>query len=200
MVTDEHAAWSPLALAAVAALFQGLRVPWWIAGGWAIDIGVGAGGGAHADVDVQICRADQRVVQATLAAWELHAADPPGTLRPWLPGETLPAQVQDVWRRPAPTAPWALQLMLADTAGEDWIFRRDRRVRRPLTLLTRHTAEGLPYIAPEIQLLFKARPTPRPKDEHDFTVALPLLGDESRAWLTAALRTSCPAHPWLRRL
>ncbi|HEX5505446.1 MAG TPA: hypothetical protein VFW96_22705, partial [Thermomicrobiales bacterium] len=154
----------------------------------------------HDDVDVQILRGDQLAVRAALAGWDLHAADPPGTLRPWLPSEILPPQVHDVWCRPGPAAPWALQLMLDDTDGDRWIFRRDRRVSRPLATLTRRSPAGWPYVAPEIQLLYKARATPRPQDEHDFAVARPLLGAEARAWLAAALATCNPGHPWLRRL
>jgi len=98
-------------------LFRDLRVPWWIAGGWAIDLFVGRTTRSHADVDVRILRCNQRAVQATLASWDLHTADPPGTLGPWKPGEILPAHVHDIWCRPDPSTPWALQLMLADADG-----------------------------------------------------------------------------------
>lgn len=199
-MTDELGAWSPLSLPEVAGLFRGLRAPWWIAGGWAIDLFVGRPTRPHHDVDVQILRDDQRAIRAALAGWDLHAADPPGALRPWLPGETLPAHVHDIWCRPTPAAPWALQLQVADTVGDRWVFRRDRRISRPLATLTRRSPEGWPYMAPEIQLLFKARATPRPEDEHDFAVARPRLGADARAWLAAALATCNPRHPWLRRL
>jgi hypothetical protein len=36
-----------------------------------------------------------------LAGWEWWAAVPPGILRPWAPGETVPAAVHDIWCRPA---------------------------------------------------------------------------------------------------
>jgi hypothetical protein len=149
---------------------------------------------------VQINRDDQRAFQAALATWDLHAADPPGTLRPWRHGEVLPPEVQDVFCRPGPTAPWAFQFNLAETLGDQWVFRRDRRVRRSLAALTCRSVEGLPYVAPEVQLLFKARATPRPKDEHDFAIAHGLLCEEGHAWLDAALALYSPEHPWRTRL
>ncbi|MGH2458803.1 MAG: nucleotidyltransferase domain-containing protein [Chloroflexota bacterium] len=82
-----------------------MHVPWWIAGGWAIDLFVGRTTRHHDDIDVQIQRADQLAVQATLATWDLNAADPPGTLRPWKPGEVLPAHVHDIWCRPVRPRP-----------------------------------------------------------------------------------------------
>lgn len=71
---------------------------------------------------------------------------------------------------------------------------------RPLTSLTRQTPAGIPYLAPEIQLLFKAKPVPLAKDEHDFATAVPLLDETGRTWLAAALKLSSPEHPWIERL
>ena len=135
---------APIPLWELAALLAGMREPWWISGGWAIDLFVGRTTRVHSDVDVQINRDDQLAFQAALATWDLHAADPPGTLRPWRRGEVLPPGVQDVFCRPGPTAPWAFQFNLADTLGDQWVFRRDRRVCRSLAALTRRSDEGLP--------------------------------------------------------
>ncbi|MGH2458804.1 MAG: hypothetical protein ACRDIY_08050 [Chloroflexota bacterium] len=99
-----------------------------------------------------------------------------------------------------PTAPWALQLMLADTDGDRWIFRRDPRISRSLAVLTRGTTDGLPSFAPEVQLLYKARSPRRAKDDHDFAVARPLLSEAERAWLATALEVHAPEHPWLKEL
>jgi hypothetical protein len=199
-VTGELGPWQPLAPGAVATLFAEFGVPWWIAGGWAIDLFLGRPTRAHGDIDVLVLRRDQLAVQRVLAGWDLHAADPPGKLRPWRPGEVLPAEVHDVWCRRRPDAPWCLQLMLDVDDGDDWVFRRDRRVRRSVAGLGRTSADGIPYLAPEVQLLYKARPAPRPKDEADFAAALPLLPPERRAWLRDALDVCAPAHPWRRRL
>ena len=201
---DAAGPWAPLAPEAVASLFRGTAFPWWLAGGWAIDLFVGRQTRPHHDTDVQVLRRDQLAIQTHLCAqgWDLQAADPPGTLRPWLPAESLPAPIHNVWGRPAPDAPWGLDVMLTDTdpTGRRWVFHRDPRVSGPLTQLGRRTPAGMAYIAPEVQLLYKAKPVRLTKDEADFAAAVPLLSAESRAWLAASLTTTQPGHPWLRVL
>ena len=80
--------WEPLPAAKVAELLSGLKVPWWIAGGCAIDLFVGRQTRSHGDTDVLIQREDQLEVQAHLSDWDLHRANYPG-LVPWKEGEYL---------------------------------------------------------------------------------------------------------------
>lgn len=89
--------------------------------------------------------------------------------------------------------------MLAETDGERWVFRRDHRITGAISSLGRTTPDGLPFVAPEIQLLYKANPSPLAKDEQSFGSAAPLLAAEQRAWLRDALATVAPMHPWRAR-
>jgi hypothetical protein len=57
--------------------------------------------------------------------------------------------------------------MLDESAGQSWVSRRDPRLRRPLATVGRTSPDGIPYLAPEIQLFYKAA-RPRAKDEADF--------------------------------
>ncbi|MDQ7806292.1 amino acid transporter [Amycolatopsis sp. A133] len=191
--------WDPAPLSEVAELFSHVRVPWWIAGGYAIELAVGRAFREHADVDVLLLRRDQLAVQEALPSWEWWAADPPGTLRPWARGELLGDGVDDVWCRPSAAAPWRIQVMLDGADGAEWVSRRHPAVRREIVLLDGVSAEGVPYLAPEVQLFAKAHGT-RPKDEQDFAAALPVLDAAQRRWLAEALRTAYGAHPWLGRL
>ena len=54
------------------------------------------------------------------------------------------------------------------------------------------------YLAPEIQLLYKAKYA-TPKQEHDFAAAAPLIPPTRRAWLKAALAEAYPGHAWIER-
>jgi hypothetical protein len=56
---------------------------------------------------------------------------------------------------------------------------------------------GIPYLAPEIVLLFKAKHAARGKDAADFARALPLLDGQRREWLADALRVVHPGHDWI---
>lgn len=192
--------WEPASPAEVARIFRSSQVHWWIAGGYAIELAVGEPVRQHTDVDVLLLRPDQLEVQRVLAGWQWYAADPPGTLRPWRAGEQLPVEVHDMWCRPGPEQPWRIQFMLDERRDSDWVSRRDPRFRRPIDSLGSMTADGIPYLAPEIQLHYKARGL-RPKDQVDFDVMLPRLNQDQRQWLRDALSlTYGPDHPWSIRL
>jgi Aminoglycoside-2''-adenylyltransferase len=191
--------WDPLQPREVARILEGLEVPWWIAGGFAIDAFVGRfDRRPHEDIDVGLLARDQEALRTHLVGWELYCADPPGTLRLWCEGEHLEEPIHDVWCRPQPGAPWRLALVLNPSEGDFWIYRRDIRIRRPMPGFT-FERDGIRYAAPEVQLLFKAKGL-RAKDERDFDDAAPFLDADQRAWLRSALQLTSPAHPWLARL
>jgi hypothetical protein len=179
------------------ALFAGVAAPWWVAGGWALDLFLGRQTRAHKDLDVGILRRDAPQVLAALAGWEFFAAHE-GRLRRCDSGEPA-AQVNGLWGRRAPMSPWALELLLDEAADDRWLFRREPRIGRPLSALLRHDAAGIPYLAPEIQLLYKAKRV-RAEDAADFAQVLPCLEPDARRWLTGALTQLDPAHEWLAAL
>jgi hypothetical protein len=206
MANDAHpfGTWQPWSPHEVSRLFSTLNAPWWIAGGWAIDLFLGAQTREHEDIDVQVLRRDQQAVRALFRGWDVQEAHPTTPInkwpfREWEPGAPLRSGVHDVWCRPSKAAPWALQLMIADTDDEQWLFRRDSRINRPLATIGHQTKDGISYLAPEIQLLYKAK-APRSKDEEDFINVLPYLDQKSCYWLAQMLAFVHPAHPWLTQL
>ncbi len=185
----------------VAQLFFVLATPWWIAGGWAIDLFLGEQTRDHEDIDVQFLRRDQQDIRALLQEWDVQEAH--SSLQPsswpfheWELGMPLSPKVHDIWCRPKKTAPWAIQLMVTDTHGEEWLFRRNIQIHGSLSTIGYVTYYGIPYLAPEIQLLYKAKSL-RPKDEADFAKVLPCLDQRSRRWLAQALAIVHPHHSWL---
>jgi hypothetical protein len=179
------------------ALLDSQPAPWWIAGGHALELFAGRSWRAHGDIDAGILRVDQARIFAALKGWELHAAEN-GALQRLRPGEVAPPGAISVWCRAGEREPWRFELLLDSSDGEDWVFRRDRRVRMPLAELVRRDATGCPYLRPEVQLLYKAKQR-RPRDEADFNGIAPLLDDTARRWLSGALGLVQPSHPWLAR-
>jgi hypothetical protein len=57
----------------------------------------------------------------------------------------------------------------------------------------------VPYLAPEIVLLFKSRGA-RPKDNDDFAEVANLLDARRRRWLLDRIAPRYPDHPWLPAL
>jgi hypothetical protein len=193
--------WQPWHPREVATFFSSLKVPWWITGGWALDLFIGVQTRDHDDIDVQILRRDQQEIRILLQEWDVQGADPSEhrgdwPFLEWKPGTLLDSVVHDVWCRPKKTDPWAIQLMIANTEADQWLFRRDARISRPLATIGYKTDDAIPYLAPEIQLLYKAKKT-RLKDEIDLAKTLPYLSSERRQWLTQALTLVHPNHPWL---
>jgi len=200
MEGDGLGSWDPLEVQDARALLSNVRAHWWIAGGQAIDLAIGRELRKHSDLDVLVLRKDHTLIRDAFSGWELWVADPPGSLRPWKEGELLPAELHDVWCRPGPTEPWRLQIMVDESDGDDWVSRRDARIRRPIETIGAFSDDVVPYLVPEIQLYYKAK-EPRGKDEIDFAATLPGLSSEQRDWLAFSIRVSYGAgHPWLGSL
>ena len=202
--TNPFGPWQPWQPEEVAEFFSTLTFPWWIACGWALDLFLGGKTREHEDIDVLFLRRDQHEIRAQLQGWDVQEAHPellPGSwpFQEWKQDAPLSASVHDMWCRPTKSDPWALQLMVIDTSGDHWIFRRTAQIRGSLSTLGRVTRDGIPYLAPEIQLLYKAK-SPRPKDEADFTRTLLVLDGKSRHWLAQSLARVHPGHTWLAKL
>jgi hypothetical protein len=91
MAAEDLGPWEPLSPREGAELFAKCATGSWVAGGWAIDLLVGRETRSHGDLDILVLRPEQHLVRTHLQAWDVHAADPPGTLRPW-PCTVIPPQ------------------------------------------------------------------------------------------------------------
>ena len=171
---------------------------WWIAGGWAVDAYTDTDR-VHADLDIGIPRADAAAFSdfaaATLDVWAAA-----GSLTP-LPRDSASSISLDcgnLWLRASGADPWEYDVLLDDVRGRKWFYKRDAGISQALDdcLWSR---DGITYLRPEIQLLFKAE-HPRDRDAVDFERCLPRLDDRSRTWLAQSLRQRNPRHPWISRL
>lgn len=191
--------WQPLPIAEVAQLFSGAPFTWGLAGGYAVEQFLGRSIREHGDIDIVIFRDEQQQAQRWLSGWQLHAADPPGNLRPWAIDEYLPYGIHDIWGHRTGSSAWQMQLMLTETEGEEWYSRRDHAIRGHRSDLI-VTYGGLPCVRVEVQLLYKAKRT-LPKDMLDFQSCLPLLSPAQKEWLKDGLLRLYPAgHIWLASL
>ena len=190
-----HQPWEPLSPQEVADELKGFRPPWWIAGGFAVELAVGWSFRAHGDIDVGVFRTDLPELRKHLGSWEFWAADPPGQLVKLHGEDEVPARVHDLWCRPLGAPTWRLQVMLYERDATHWISRRDARVRYPLHALI--VDGSLPYLAPEVQLYFKAKSI-RAKGEEDLHQLLRHRLPLDFEWLVEAIAASYGAdHRWL---
>jgi hypothetical protein len=208
------------ALVEVGRVMARLQAPWFVAGGWAIDCFLGGITREHRDVDILVLRRDQSLLHSTLPEFLLRKVIPHpaglmnrGTLEEWSAGERLelPLHQINVYRtadeylartdaaRGDPEHRWWFQIMLGETNEDEWVYRRNPAIRRPLARIGFHPPGGLPHLAPEIVLLFKSKQT-LTHDRADFDRAAPAMDSESRQWLRQALVLTAPDHEWLGTL
>jgi hypothetical protein len=174
--------------------FAPLGVPWWIAGGWAIELFTGESR-EHADLDVGCFRADVPAVLEALDGWEIRGAVDEELVLVHR-GASLPRTVKNLWCRPRGSDSWVIEILLEEREGADWVYRRDPRIRRSADDILDRTRAGLPFLRPEIQLLYKSK-DPRARDERDFAAAWSRLSSNARRWLTRALTSVSAVHPWV---
>jgi hypothetical protein len=194
-VTEPEWPWDPLGLDDAVALMEGFPGPWWVAAGWAIELYAGRAVREHRDVDILVLRDDQAAIRSQLPEWDVRIAHA-GRLEPWPRGARIELPRSGLWARNDPSGPWQLQFLLAERDGGDWWFRRDPAIRLPLDEIGLRSAGGIPYLRPELSLLFKSR-DPRPQDAADFDAVLPLLDVTARSRLGAWLPVD---HPWRTRI
>jgi hypothetical protein len=190
--------WQPLSPHEAAQLLAGCAAPWWIAGGWAIDLFLGRQTRPHADTDIALLRGTEPVLRACLQGWDIRIAHD-GRFISW-DGGPLAHPYHQFWARPDPDSAWALEFMLEEHEDDTWTYRRDARLTRPLARLGQTTADGLPYICPELALLYKARGKGIERNAADFEAAASALSAERRRWLRNALEVAHPGHAWIERL
>src|SRR2546426_3927014 len=175
----------------------GFSRPWYLAGGWALDVWLGRVTRPHDDVEIAIPRDDQEEIRRHLEGWEFdkvaHEVGGPRRER-WREGERLELPVHEVHARRRGGDPRELDILLNEADGR-WTFRRDPRVFRPMDEAGTVVA-GIPVLAPGIVPPYQAK-APRPPGEEDFPNALGHLTPPGHPGLPAALETAHPGHRWL---
>src|SRR5690242_5179051 len=194
---------------AVAHLLAGLPCPWYVAGGWAIDLYLQQRPRAHKDVDIAVFRRDQDTVQQYFLArgWELWKyVGNSVTLERMAGPQQLALPDRGILAQPATAGGPRIDLLLSETRDGQWWYHADPRIRHPLPAVGLTSALGVPLLNPAIVLLFKARHLygadpeslrHRAADARDFRALAGSLTVEQRRWLAGALELLYPDHPWL---
>ncbi len=202
----DHPVWEPWSPAEVHARLGGVTAPWYIAAGWALDLFRGEQTREHEDTEIGLPNSPQAFdqVRAALAGCEFEVV---GSGLFWPVDSPAFARMYQTWVSEAgpggtggrPGRIYRLDVFREQHRGGCWVCRRDETIVLPYDQIIRRDQHGIPYLAPHLALLFKARAN-RPKDQADLDGVLPLLASDERVWLAAALRRIHPGHIWLDRL
>ena len=136
--------------------FKDASFQWLVAGGWALDLFLGSVQRVHHDVDIIVPRSAQMELQKYLLERNWKLITPfEKRLEPWpphmrieLPRHQVHAHRDDAF----------IDILLTDM-NEVWRYRREPLVLRSKEKMSLTSEIGLPYLAPELVLLFKSRNT-----------------------------------------
>jgi Aminoglycoside-2''-adenylyltransferase len=190
-------AWRP---EEAARFLDGVRVPWYVAAGWALDLFLGGQRREHEDLEIAVpgTRFDELV--PALEGFEIYLITDRAEATPLAEARDRLMDTHQTWIREPATGKWRLDVFREPSDGETWICRRDPAIRMPYARLIERTADGIPYGRPEVVLLFKARHAHQEKNRLDLEAVLPRLDGDRRAWLRDALARVHPGHEWLEAL
>jgi hypothetical protein len=180
-------------------LMRGFPAPWFVSGGWAIDLFLDRVTRRHSDIEIGIFRRDQSSLWQHLPDWSFEKcidSSAGGTWAAWDRSEELRLPVHQIRVTRPRASPPEFEFFLNECAGAHWLSRRHHGLTRPLSQVTMICPPGIPVLVPEIQLLFKAKQTRR-KDRADFDAALPRLSRTQREWLATSLCEYHPEHEWI---
>ena len=180
----------------ITSLMSGFNKTWFFAGGWAIDLFIGRETRHHQDIEIALFRKDQLNLKEYLIEWDFKKVVK-GRFYTW-ENEFLELPVHEIHALKKSNGD-KLEVLLNETMDYDWKFRRDLRISYPLNSVWSYSDTGIPYLKPEIVLLYKVKNT-RDKDDQDFRTILGSLDNERKEWLWYAIQLHEPEHEWLQFL
>ena len=192
---------------------SGIR--WAVCGGYALELYLGASIRGHGDLDLSVPEEDREQVRRLMLdkGWRVYEFRGQGRMRPLCPdtpsekGRNLmcvkdgcelvtfwpcdePGMVLHEWHPVGIQALNYMEFLFHEESGGSYWFSDALRLPTQRACLSR---DGIPYLAPELVLLYKASQPEREANRADYEAVFPRLTEASRAWLLKALP---PDHPW----
>jgi hypothetical protein len=189
---DAWDAWHPRD---IAARMEGVDFPWCVAGGWAIDLFLGTHTRDHEDLEIAVPSSFFEMLLPRFPDFDFWVPQGEGRLAR-MSTETLAGESHQSWAYERAAQAWRFDVFREPHDGDTWICRRDASIRLPYSEVFEVSADKIPYLRPELCLLFKAKAF-RDKDRADFEAVLPRMPAAQRAWLHTALERVHPDHDWI---
>jgi hypothetical protein len=156
---------------------------WFVAGGWALDLFLNRETRPHSDIEIGIFRNNQMKLYRYFEKRKKYYIDNRSRIgkhikTEWnkeylrLPIHEICIEYDDL----------ELEVLLNEKDEENWIYRRDEKIKLNENLAIQYSTNEIPYLSPEIVLLYKTKDL-RDKDIEDIKNAAPRMSDFQKRWL-----------------
>ena len=164
--------------------------PWFIAGGWAIDLFLDEKTREHEDIEIGIYRKDQMKLFRYFEKQRKYFIDNKSRIgkhekKQWnkeylrLPIHELYIEVNGL----------DIEVLLNEKDDRHWIYRRNSKIMHEDDGVILRNKERIPYLCPEIVLLYKSKHM-KEKDIHDMENAIPKMNESQVKWLLDSIDNS----------
>ena len=193
-----HDAWNSWRPEELAQRLHGSRIPWYVTGGWALDLFLGQQTRDHADIEFATLPSDIPKARKALAELEFFAAHN-GELSFLERDADVPDDIWQLWGADFKSQAWRVDMMIERGTTDRWVYKRNSTISQPRDQATYLNDQGIPFLAPANVLLFKAKHT-RDKDVQDFDRVLPHLRPHEKVLLRRWIASEHSVHPWHAQL
>ena len=203
-------------LRSLRALLEDSAIRWAICGGFALDLFLGQETRAHGDLDIAVPEGERGRIEPFMRArgWRVYEFRGQGRLRPldahatsetgrnlmcvqegcelvtfWPCDE--PGMVLHEWHATGIRTLNYMEFLFHEERDGAYLFEDGLYRSADKAYLCR---DGVPYLAPELVLRYKASQPEREVNQRDYETVFSRMNRERQAWLLQALP---PEHPWL---
>ena len=194
-VLGDDVVWEPWTPEHVASRLSGTSARWYVVAGWALDLFVGRQSRPHDDIEIGVPAESFPEIREILGDYEFYV----DSGRRWPLASDAFVSTFQTWLRDPKTGAYHLDVFREPHNGSEWLCRRDEKIRKPFAQMICYSEKGIPYMSPEVVLLFKAKGL-REKDQVDFDGVIPLLSPQQIDWLRMNLQMVHPGHVWINAL
>ena len=157
--------------------------PWFVAGGWAIDLFLNRETRVHEDIEIGIFRKNQMQLYKYFGNQKKYFIDNRNKFgkhekHEWNK-EYLQLPIHELYSR---CDGLEIEILLNERENEQWIYRRNNKVRLDIEKAILFNVDKIPFLSPEIVILYKSKDI-REKDITDINNTIGSMNKAQISWL-----------------
>ena len=163
---------------------------WFVAGGWAIDLFLERETRPHEDIEIGIYRNSQMKLYRYFEKNKKYYINNKSLIGKHIKTEWnkeyLRLPIHEIYIE---FGDIELEVLLNERDDDNWNYRRDEKIKLEENLAIQYSEGGIPYLCPEIVLLYKTKDI-REKDFEDMKNAVTKMSDSQKDWLINSISDS----------